>query len=305
MSNNPSSSTMGTNVTDATDDMSALKDDPVLQGHSALNDPDLSGSTAATWTGTGGPDPGGMAGPAELDSQGNTDNTSAAGNQLTQMASNAGGQAQQAVGQAAGQAQQVAGQVIDTAKAQTTSRLSEGKDQLAATVDAVAEALRQSSQGLRDGDQAAIAGYAEQAAERLDGAASYLRDRDIPQLVDELEGVARRQPAVFLGAAFGLGLLAARFLKSSRQQAQANAAGSYGSSTAGSYSSNVSRSTDWTATPDGASTGAASTSPGWTGTDPMASTGSTVFRTEAPLPGSGDHAGDAMAQDSGRAVTDR
>src|SRR5579864_7254942 len=52
----PVASTASTDVGDD-DDMSAVKNDPVLQGHSALNDPDLSGSTAATWAGTGGPDP--------------------------------------------------------------------------------------------------------------------------------------------------------------------------------------------------------------------------------------------------------
>jgi hypothetical protein len=102
--------------------------------------------------------------------------------------------------------------------------------------------MRQSSQGLRDQDQGAVAGYAEQAADRLDGAAEYLRQRDVPQLVDEVEGFARRQPAMFLGAAFGLGLLAARFVKSSRQQGQSSTSsssqGSYRGGSSGSYAAN-------------------------------------------------------------------
>lgn len=221
MSNDPARSAIGTDTADA-DDMDAVKNDPVLQGHSALNDPDLSGSTAAVWTGTGGPDPGGVAGPAELDRQGGGGDSASSGSAMSQAVSSTADQAQQAIGQAADQAQQVAGQVVDTAKAQTTDRLSAGKDQIATTVDTVAQSIRQSSQGLRDQDQAAVAGYADQAADRLAGAASYLRERDVTEIVADVEDFARRQPAAFLGAAFGLGLLAARFIKSSRQQSQAS-----------------------------------------------------------------------------------
>lgn len=247
MSNKPASSAADIAVTDAaeidaTTDaavLDAIKDDPVLQGHGALEDPDLSGSTAASWTGTGGPDPGGVVGPADLDQQADDAANGgrlqqAAADAADQMQQAAGGavdqaqhavgpvaeQAQQVVGPVVDQAQQVAGQVMDTARAQTTNRLSMAKDQLATTIGAVAEAMRQSSQGLRDQDQGAMAGYAGQAADRLEEAATYLRQRDVPDLVDEVEGVARRQPTLFIGAAFGLGLLAARFLKSSRQQAQ-------------------------------------------------------------------------------------
>lgn len=237
MSNKPASSAADIAVTDAaemdaTTDVEvidAIKDDPVLHGHGALEDPDLSGSTAASWTGTGGPDPGGVVGPADLDQQADD---AANGGRLQQAAAAAADQVQQAVGpvaeqaqQVAGpvmdQAQQVAGQVMESARVQTTNRLSMAKDQLATTIDAVAQAMRQSSQGLRDQDQGAVAGYAGQAADRLEEVAAYLRQRDVPDLVDEVEGVARRQPTLFVGAAFGLGLLAARFLKSSRQQAQA------------------------------------------------------------------------------------
>jgi hypothetical protein len=228
-----------------------------------------------------------MAGPAELDQRGGDTSSSgqpqqaAAGalDQVQQAVGPVAEQAQQAVGQVVDQAQQVAGQVMDTAKAQTTNRLSMGKDQIAGTLGAVAQAMHQSSQGLREQDQGAVAGYTEQAADRLDGAAEYLRQRDVPQLVDEVEGFARRQPAMFLGAAFGLGLLAARFIKSSRQQTHSSTSGS----SQGSYR--------------GASGGSSSgndldTTSAWTGTqlaaaeypEAPATGGRVTFRAEAPLP---------------------
>jgi len=62
MSNDQSGSNANANGDVDSDVLKEVDDSPVLQGHSALNDPNLSGSTASSWTGTGGPDPGGSAG---------------------------------------------------------------------------------------------------------------------------------------------------------------------------------------------------------------------------------------------------
>jgi hypothetical protein len=48
--------------------------------------------------------------------------------------------------------------------------------------------------------------------ERLSG---YLRSNSVSDMVSGVEEFARRQPAIFIGSACMLGLLAARFLKSS------------------------------------------------------------------------------------------
>jgi hypothetical protein len=42
-----------------------------------------------------------------------------------------------------------------------------------------------------------------------------LRKKDVQQLMQDAQRLARRQPALFIGSAFALGLVAARFLKSS------------------------------------------------------------------------------------------
>jgi hypothetical protein len=51
--------------------------------------------------------------------------------------------------------------------------------------------------------------------ERVTG---YLRGRDVPALLRDLEGLARRQPALFLGGSVALGALGARFLLSSGER---------------------------------------------------------------------------------------
>jgi len=128
-------------------------------------------------------------------------------------------QAQQTAGQVVDGAQEKVGQVVDQAKQQTTALLATRKDQAAGALYTVGHALRQTGQQLREQDQTAIAGYADQAAMQVERVSRYLQDRDMRQLVDDTEGFARQRPVVFVGGALTLGLLAARFLKSSKRKA--------------------------------------------------------------------------------------
>jgi hypothetical protein len=79
----------------------------------------------------------------------------------------------------------------------------------------VTEAIRQTTQSLRDQQHDTVARYVEQATEQLDRITRRLKEKDIGELLEDAQQLARRQPAVFVGAAFALGLLGARFLKSS------------------------------------------------------------------------------------------
>jgi len=128
-------------------------------------------------------------------------------------------QAQATAGQVVDQAQEKVGQVVDQAKQQTTSLLTTQKDQAADTLSTVAHALRQTGQQLREQDKAPVAGYADQAATEVERISDYLHDRDVRQIVDDTEGFARQRPVVFVGGALVLGLVAARFLKSSKRKA--------------------------------------------------------------------------------------
>src|SRR5205814_9180472 len=57
--------------------------------------------------------------------------------------------------------------------------------------------------------------YAGRVAEIVEGASTYLQEHSLDDLTGEVERFAWRNPAIFLGAAFGMGFLASRFLKSS------------------------------------------------------------------------------------------
>jgi hypothetical protein len=116
----------------------------------------------------------------------------------------------------AGQAQQTAGTVVDQARAQAVSQLDGQKSKATDSLTMVSQALRQTSQQLRQQDQSGVAQYVEQAAEKTAQLAGYLRERDTSRLIDDVEDLARTQPVWFLGAAAALGFLGARFLRSSR-----------------------------------------------------------------------------------------
>ena len=87
-----------------------------------------------------------------------------------------------------------------------------GKEQAAQGISQVAQSLRRVSSEM-EGQQPAIASAGRTAAEQADRLATYLQQTDAREIVHTVEDAARRQPIIFMGGAFLLGLAAARFLK--------------------------------------------------------------------------------------------
>jgi hypothetical protein len=124
--------------------------------------------------------------------------------------------AREKAGEAAGQAQQKA-----------KSQLAQGKDRVADSMESVAQALRSSTHDLQDQQQAGFVGdYMNRAADKVTEISEHLRQRDVSELIHETEDFARREPTIFLAGAFALGLIAARFLKSSGSTMQQGYSGS-------------------------------------------------------------------------------
>ena len=79
----------------------------------------------------------------------------------------------------------------------------------------VASAVRGVTQSLRDSGQPGLADYATRAADGLERWTTVLQRQNPEQVLREVQSFARRSPALFLGAAFGVGVLAGRFFRSS------------------------------------------------------------------------------------------
>jgi ElaB/YqjD/DUF883 family membrane-anchored ribosome-binding protein len=114
--------------------------------------------------------------------------------------------------------QDAAANVVDrvggTAQQQVETRVDTGLDRAGDMLDQLAGAVRRTGDELRD-QQPQIASIAETAASQTERAARYLRETDMQGVIRQADRFAREQPAVFLGGAVMLGLLAARFLKAS------------------------------------------------------------------------------------------
>jgi len=123
------------------------------------------------------------------------------------------------------------GKLRDGAVSQLNTQKNRTTDGIASVVGAV----RHSTQQLRNDHHEQIADYVERAAAQIDRFTSTLKNKDTAELLGDAQRFARRNPAVFIGTAFAVGLTAARFFKSSHANGnggdwrrQATAPGGYG-----------------------------------------------------------------------------
>lgn len=115
--------------------------------------------------------------------------------------------------------EKIVGQALGKVKETAASIVDEQRSGLAAGITGIADTVRQIGENLNNDDQnqiAALAGnYGGNLADQIERFSEYVEDRQITEVIQDVETFARRNPILFVGAAFALGVLAARFLKSS------------------------------------------------------------------------------------------
>ena len=112
------------------------------------------------------------------------------------------------------QAKEKAREVVEPYAERARSGIEDTMARAASELGTVANALRACGSDMNTRENAMILPYVEQVADQVDRLSSFLETRRIDDLARDAEAFARRNPAVFLGACFGVGILAARFLKS-------------------------------------------------------------------------------------------
>ena len=105
--------------------------------------------------------------------------------------------------------------IIGRVREQAASQLNTQKEKATDGLGSVAHAVRDTTQRLRDENHDTVARYVEQAADQIERLSDRLKNKDVGELMNDAQQLARRQPALFVGGAFAVGLLGARFLKSS------------------------------------------------------------------------------------------
>jgi hypothetical protein len=123
--------------------------------------------------------------------------------------------------------------MMDRVRERATAQLSAQKNRATDGLGTVAQAVRQSTQHLRDTNHDTIAQYVDKAADQIDRLSNELRNRDVGDLVNDVQRFARQQPALFVGSAFALGVIGARFLKSSSDNQRRRALQPYRTSSSG------------------------------------------------------------------------
>jgi hypothetical protein len=182
-------------------------------------------------SGTSGTTSGASGTQAGLGTAGSTGTSGSTSNKASgttdDLASNVGGVLRGDTGAAKGILSQVkestsnvAGGAIDQVKEKATTKIDEQKATLASGLGSVAQTIRQVGETVKgseapEGVATLTAQYSDTLARQVEQFSHYLEKNNVSDLLREVERFARRNPAYFIGGAFALGLLGARFLKSS------------------------------------------------------------------------------------------
>lgn len=134
--------------------------------------------------------------------------------------------------------------LLNQVRQKATSQINEQKNRATDGLGGVAQAVRQSTQQLRDQHHDTVAEVVERFADQIDRFSNHLRERDLDQLVGEAQKLAKSNPSMFIGTSFAAGLVAARFIKAARPEPSSGAGSGRGSESWGTGSSGSLSSTD-------------------------------------------------------------
>jgi hypothetical protein len=109
--------------------------------------------------------------------------------------------------------------VLGTIQQRVTSRVDEQKNRAAAGLGGIADVIGNAGAELRMENEA-LASYVDAASNQMRRFADHIRERGVEDMLDDVNKFARRNPAVFIGGAFLIGLGVARFLKASANSSE-------------------------------------------------------------------------------------
>lgn len=115
------------------------------------------------------------------------------------------------------QAKDLASTAVSQAREQASAKLGTQKDRAVDKIGEVAHAVRAAGGSIEDGP---LPDLAERAADGIEGLANWFKSRTVGDIIGEVERFGRREPAIFLGTSFALGLIGGRFLKSSQKSSR-------------------------------------------------------------------------------------
>jgi hypothetical protein len=112
-------------------------------------------------------------------------------------------------------AKETVSHVADQAVDLVESQISQQQKKSVGELGNVAKALRGTREELGENFAGPIV---DQAAQQIERATKFLESASLGEIVDGVEDFARREPLLFIGGAFAVGMLGARFLKSTSRR---------------------------------------------------------------------------------------
>lgn len=112
--------------------------------------------------------------------------------------------------------QEERGLIKEKTLGQAKSIFEEQRDEISGGLRSVAQVLQHSSHQLQQQDQRVVARCLDKISEKIEQSSNYLSEKEVSQLVNDIESFARRRPWLFLGSAFALGYFSIRLLRASR-----------------------------------------------------------------------------------------
>jgi len=143
---------------------------------------------------------------------------SGTGSDVRSMADDATQKASAGLSEAGERVKEKAKEAGDKVKEQGRTFLNEQKDRVGSEIETYSAAARRAAERLEGGSDTNLSSYVSSAADQLDRLATRVQERDLGELIDDVEEMARRRPEVFYGGMFVAGLVAARFLKASKEK---------------------------------------------------------------------------------------
>ena len=140
------------------------------------------------------------------------------GNDARSMADHATQKASAALTGAGERVKEKAKEAGDKVKEQGRTFLNKQKEHIGSEIRTYSAAARRAGERLESESDTNLSGYVSSAADQLDRLATRLQERDLGELIDDVEEMARRRPEVFYGGMFVAGLVGARFLKASKEK---------------------------------------------------------------------------------------
>lgn len=124
------------------------------------------------------------------------------------------GDARQTMHEAAEYSRTATRRITTELKAQSRSIIKEQRDRIADSLDIMAEAMKGAGEKLREQRNRSLADAADAGAKAVEDVSGFLKENDPGKLVEQVEGFARRQPALFIGAALAAGIILGQLISS-------------------------------------------------------------------------------------------